>query len=238
MRFLIQTSRMRELNAMLSSLTKEAAIMTDEGGWEIRATDEAHVALLMLRISKSAFLAYESDDDQIVLDLEKLKKMLAHVKGCEVLSIEGDRSRLRFQGGPLAWTMKLPDDVHTAIKDPVSEYAARCRVLIDDLRKGSKAATCVAESIAVTTKGSRMELRAGCEDDEVELGQSIDPTTDARALYPLDYFNNCVQVLPGDKEGKVQVSFEDDMPLVLSVVTWDGALDARFLIAPQIQDGD
>ena len=87
MKFAILSARMRELNALLSCLTKEAAIMTDDGGWEIRATDEAHVALLMLRVSKSAFLTYGSDDDQIVLDLEKLKKMLAHIKGCEVLTM-------------------------------------------------------------------------------------------------------------------------------------------------------
>ena len=153
--------------------------------------------------------------------------------------MEGDRAKLRFQGGPLAWTMKLPDDAHTAIKDPVTEYAAKCRVLVDDLRKGSKAATCVAESIQVRTNGSRLELRAAGENDEVELGLTIDPTTDHKALYPLDYFNNCVQALPGGKDGKVQLSFEDDKPLVLSMIAWEGALDAKFLIAPRIcESGD
>jgi len=233
-RFTIQTSRMNDINRMLSCLVEDASITVDPSGWSIKAVDEAHVAMLVLKIRKSAFTEYEAVNEEISLDVKRLKKMLPHLKGSDILSIEGSGSRLRFKGGPLAWTMKLNDIEDSSVKVPPVEYAASCELPIDDLRIATKAASDVSNIVSLAIKGRDFTLLAQGDTDDVELHLPIDPTDNAECIYPLDYFHNCVSALPS---GKLDLSFADDRPVVLSMVAWDGGLDAKYLIAPCVEGG-
>lgn len=226
---------MNAINQMLSCLVENARIDVDPNGWTIRAVDEALVGMLLLRIKRSAFSEYEARDEEITLDIKRLKKMLAHLKGSDNLSIEGTGSRLKFVGGPLAWTMELPDVDLPEVKDQRLEYPASCRVQIEDLRTGTKAATDVSESVALRTDADKFVLTARGETDEVEMALAIEDTESAECIYPLDYFHNCVSALP---VGWLGLTFGNDLPVVLSMVAWDGSLDAKYLIAPMIAGGD
>lgn len=227
---------------VVSTLVDEAKFNIDSKGMTLKAVDPAHVAMIDMKIEKSAFEEFAADETELGIDLDKIKEVLRLSRSGDVISLEQDeeKNRLVINVGNVTRRMNLVDT--TGMSDPKVpnlNLPAKVAVASEELQKGIKAAESISDHIALTAQPEGFEMVSEGDTDSVSLKLSKDQLVSleckegVRSLFPLDYFSNMIRAIPVGTV--VTMSVGNDYPVKLEFSIADGRGTVNYLLAPRIE---
>ncbi|MBM4237562.1 MAG: proliferating cell nuclear antigen (pcna) [Euryarchaeota archaeon] len=238
----VRSETLKGIVDVVSTLVDEAKFNITSDKLALKAVDPAHVAMVNLTVQKSAFEEYSADDNEIGIDLDKMKEVLRLSKAGEIIQLEQDedRNRLVINVGNITRRMNLVDT--TGMSDPKVpniNLPAKVAVGSEELQKGIKAAESVSDHIALTASPDGFEMFSEGDTDSVSLKLakdllvSLECKENVRSLFPLDYFSNMVRAIPPGTV--VKLSLGNDYPVKLEFEIADGKGEVNYLLAPRIE---
>lgn len=238
----VKSETLKGIVDVVSTLVDEAKFSIDSKGVALKAVDPAHVAMIDMKIEKSAFEEFAADDTELGIDLDKIKEVLRLSRSGDVISLEQDeeKNRLVLNVGNVTRRMNLVDT--TGMSDPKVpnlNLPAKVAVAAEELQKGIKAAESISDHIALTAHPEGFEMVSEGDTDSVSLKLSkdqlvsLDCKESVRSLFPLDYFSNMIRAIPMGTV--ITLSVGNDYPVKLEFSIADGRGTVNYLLAPRIE---
>jgi proliferating cell nuclear antigen len=238
----VKSETLKGIVDVVSTLVDEAKFNIDSKGVTLKAVDPAHVAMIDMKIEKSAFEEFAADETELGIDLDKIKEVLRLSRSGDVISLEQDeeKNRLVINVGNVTRRMNLVDT--TGMSDPKVpnlNLPAKVAVASEELQKGIKAAESISDHIALTAQPEGFEMVSEGDTDSVSLKLSKDQLVSleckesVRSLFPLDYFSNMIRAIPMGTV--ITMSLGNDYPVKLEFSIADGRGTVNYLLAPRIE---
>ncbi len=238
----VKSETLKGIVDVVSTLVDEAKFNIDSKGVALKAVDPAHVAMIDMKIEKSAFEEFAADDTELGIDLDKIKEVLRLSRAGDVISLEQDedKNRLVINVGNVTRRMNLVDT--TGMSDPKVpnlNLPAKVAVAAEELQKGIKAAESISDHIALTAHPEGFEMVSEGDTDSVSLKLtkdqlvSLECKENVRSLFPLDYFSNMIRAIPVGTV--ITMSVGNDYPVKLEFSIADGRGTVNYLLAPRIE---
>lgn len=227
---------------VVSTIVDEAKFNVNAKGVTLKAVDPAHVAMIDLRIEKSAFEEFDADETELGIDLDKIREVLRLSRSGDVISMaqDEDRNRLVINVGNVTRRMNLVDT--TGMSDPKVpnlSLPAMIAITAEELQKGIKAAESISDHIALTATPEGFEMVSEGDTDSVSLKLSkdllvsLDCKENVRSLFPLDYFSNMIRAIPAGTV--ISMNLGNDYPVKMEFAIADGKGTVNYLLAPRIE---
>ena len=239
----IKSETLKGIVDVVSTLVDEAKFKIDPEGLEIKAVDPAHVAMVDMRVEKTAFDEFGADDTELGVDLDKIKEVLKLSRGGDVLEItqEDDKNRLIIRVGNIVRRMNLVDTA--GMSDPrVPNVALPAKITlgVDELQRGIRAAESVSDHIALSASPENFEMNSEGDTDSVNLKLtkeqlvSLECDESVKSMFPLDYFSNMVKSIPSGTAAEINLG--TNYPVKLEFEIADGNGIVNYLLAPRIEN--
>ncbi len=233
---------LKEVIEIIATLVDEAKFSVGKTGLVIKAVDPAHVAMVELNISKGGFEEYKADDNELGVDIDKVKEVLKLAKPGDEITMEHDeeKSQMVFKVGNITRRMSLVDT--TGISDPkVPNLTLPVIVSVrtQELRQGIRASESVSDHIALTATPDGFEMASEGDTDSVDLKlpkdllESLECKEEVRSLFPLDYFSNMIKAISTGTA--VTMRMGNDYPVKIEFSIADGKGEVTYLLAPRIE---
>jgi proliferating cell nuclear antigen len=238
----IKSETLKGVVDVVSTLVDEAKFNIDADGMELKAVDPAHVAMVDLKVQKSAFEEFSADETELGIDLDKIKEVLRLSRAGDIIDMEQDESknRLVLNVGNITRRMNLVDTAGMSDpKVPNLNLPAKITVTSDELQKGIRAAESVSDHIALNASPEGFEMYSEGDTDSVSLKLpkdlliSLDVSEKVKSLFPLDYFSNMVRSIPAGSV--VTINLGSDFPVKLEFEIADKQGSVDYLLAPRIE---
>ena len=238
----VKAETLKGIVDVVSTIVDEAKFNVNAKGVTLKAVDPAHVAMIDLRIEKSAFEEFDADETELGIDLDKIREVLRLSRSGDVLTMaqDEDRNRLVINVGNVTRRMNLVDT--TGMSDPKVpnlSLPAKIAITAEDLQKGIKAAESISDHIALTATPEGFEMVSEGDTDSVSLKLSkdllvsLDCKENVRSLFPLDYFSNMIRAIPAGTV--ISMNLGNDYPVKLEFAIADGKGMVNYLLAPRIE---
>ncbi len=238
----VKSETLKGIVDVVSTLVDEAKFNVNAKGVSLKAVDPAHVAMVDLKIDKSAFEEFAADDTELGIDLDKIKEVLRLSRAGDIITLsqDEDKNRLVINVGNVTRRMNLVDT--TGMSDPkVPNISLPAKVAVnsEELQKGIKAAESISDHIAliVTAEGFEMISEGDTDSASLKLTKdmvvSLECKENVRSLFPLDYFSNMIRAIPSGTV--VSMSIGNDYPVKLEFAIADGKGTVDYLLAPRIE---
>ena len=239
----IKSETLKGIVDVVSTLVDEAKFNIDPEGIEIKAVDPAHVAMVDMRVEKTAFEEFSADDMELGIDLDKIKEVLKLSRGGDILEIDqnDEKNRLIIRVGNIVRKMNLVDTA--GMSDPrVPNVAlpAKISLGVDELQKGIKAAESVSDHIALSASPDDFEMYSEGDTDSVNLKLakdqliSLDCQESVKSMFPLDYFSNMVRSIPGGTAADINLGTNYPVRVEFELAEGNGMVN--YLLAPRIEN--
>lgn len=238
----IKSETLKGVVDVVSTLVDEAKFNIDADGMELKAVDPAHVAMVDLKVQKSAFEEFSADETELGIDLDKIKEVLRLSRAGDIIEMEQDeaKNRLVLNVGNITRRMNLVDTAGMSDpKVPNLNLPAKITVTSDELQKGIRAAESVSDHIALNASPEGFEMYSEGDTDSVSLRLpkdlliSLDVSEKVKSLFPLDYFSNMVRSIPAGSV--VTINLGSDFPVKLEFEIADKQGSVDYLLAPRIE---
>ncbi len=238
----IKSETLKGVVDVVSTLVDEAKFNIDADGMELKAVDPAHVAMVDLKVQKSAFEEFSADETELGIDLDKIKEVLRLSRAGDIIEMEQDeaKNRLVLNVGNITRRMNLVDTAGMSDpKVPNLNLPAKITVTSDELQKGIRAAESVSDHIALNASPEGFEMYSEGDTDSVSLKLpkdlliSLDVSEKVKSLFPLDYFSNMVRSIPAGSV--VTINLGSDFPVKLEFEIADKQGRVDYLLAPRIE---
>lgn len=238
----IKSEALKGIVDVVSTLVDEAKFNINADGFDLKAVDPAHVAMIEMKVEKGAFEEFAADETELGVDLDKIKEVLRLARSGDIIEMEQDeeKSRLILHVGNITRRMNLVDI--TGMSDPRVpnlSLPALVAVTSDELQKGIRAAESVSDHIALTATPEGFEMYSEGDTDSATLNLpkdlliSLECDERVRSLFPLDYFSNMVRSIPAGSV--VSINLGSDYPVKLEFEIADKKGSVRYLLAPRIE---
>ncbi len=234
---------LREVVGVISTLVPEVKLVVTPEGLEAKAVDPSHVAMLVVRLTKSAFEEFSGEPVEIGLDLEKVREVLQLARPGDSLEIHYDntKARLVVSVGKLSRSMSVVDPQGMSDpKVPAVTPTAKVSLKIEDLRQGIRGSESISDHVTLTLDPEGFTLHSEGENDRVDLRLpkdaliSLETREPTRSMYPLDFFSNMVKsIVTADS---VTLALGNQYPLKLDFTLASGNGDGQFLLAPRVEE--
>ena len=241
----IKSDVLKEVVDVISTLVDEAKFNLGKEALVVKAVDPAHVAMVELSLDRQAFEGYKADDEELGLDLDKMKEVLKLARAGDVLSVtqEEDKNRLVVHVGNITRRMSLVDTAGMSDpKVPNLNLPAKIRVRTEELRQGIRASESVSDHIALIATPDGFEILSEGDTDSVNLKLPKDMLDElvckekARSLFPLDYFANMIKAI--STAPTVTMYMGNDYPVRLEFDIAGGKGQVKYLLAPRIENSE
>ena len=239
----IKAETLKSVIYIVSTIVDEAKMTITPEQMSIKAIDPAHIAMLDVTIKAEAFNAYEADNAEIGMDLEKVKAVLKLADGSDDIFLEHDpdQCRLTMRIGNITRRMSLVDTSNmTDPKVPSIELASHVKLTADILKKGIRASESISDHILITLDSEGFDLSCQGDTDYASLrvgtADVIEVQADSvvRSMYPLEYFSNIVKVIPDKTE--VSVCLDNNYPVKLLFSLAEDNINVVYFLAPRIEN--
>jgi len=142
----IRSETLKGIVDVVSTLVDEAKFNFSAEGFDLKAVDPAHVAMIEMKVESSAFEEFAADETELGVDLDKIKEVLRLSRAGDIIEMEQDveKNRLILHVGNITRRMNLVDI--TGMSDPKVpnlSLPAKVSVTSDELQKGIRAAESV-----------------------------------------------------------------------------------------------
>ena len=238
----IKSETLKGVVDVVSTLVDEAKFNIDADGMELKAVDPAHVAMVDLKVQRSAFEEFSADETELGIDLDKIKEVLRLSRAGDIIEMEQDeaKNRLVLNLGNITRRMNLVDTAGMSDpKVPNLNLPAKITVTSDELQKGIRAAESVSDHIALNASPEGFEMYSEGDTDSVSLKLpkdlliSLDVSEKVKSLFPLDYFSNMVRSIPAGSVVTINLGSDFPVKLEFDIADKQGSVD--YLLAPRIE---
>ncbi|HKS59383.1 MAG TPA: DNA polymerase sliding clamp [Thermoplasmata archaeon] len=234
---------LREIVEVISTLVSEVKLSISKDGVEVKAVDPSHVAMLVLKLNKSAFETFTGEPTEIGVDVEKLKEMLRLSKPGDVIDLQydGGKSRLVVAVGKVTRQMSVVDPAGiTDPKVPNVTPPGLVVVKMEELRQGIRGSESIADHVTLTLAPEGFTMHSEGETDRVDLKipkeslTKLEVKDSVKSMYPLDFFSSMVKSITTSEEVTLHVG--NEYPLKIEFNVANGVGDGRYLLAPRVEE--
>ncbi|MGA7923382.1 MAG: DNA polymerase sliding clamp [Thermoplasmata archaeon] len=239
----IRMEVLRELVEVVSTLVSEVKFTVSKDGIDVKAVDPSHVAMLVLKLDKSAFEEFTGEPTELGIDVEKLKEVLRLSKPGEFLDLQfdGGKNRLVIKAGKVTRHMSIVDPAGiTDPKVPNVSPPGVAVVKMDELRQGIRGSESISDHVTLTLEPDGFSMHSEGETDRVDmhlpkegLGR-LDVKDTVKSMYPLDFFSSMVKSITTADEVTLHVG--NEYPLKIEFPMAGGKGEGRFLLAPRVEE--
>lgn len=238
----VKAEVLKELVDVLSTLVDETKINANKEGISVRAVDPAHVAMVDLSLERAAFESYNADDQELGLDLDKVKEVLRLAKTGDVIDLkyDEDKNKLILHVGNITRRMALVDTAGMSdTKVPNLNLPAKLTIRVEELRQGIRASENVSDHIALTVspEGFTMQGEGDTDSVDLKLGKDLldelESKEQVRSMFPLDYFANMIKAIT--TAPSVTMYLGNDYPVKIEFQIGGGKGKVKYLLAPRIE---
>lgn len=235
---------------LLGVINDDMTLNVTPEGMSVTSMDPSHVAMIDLKLKKSAFGKYEVEEPfRLSFTISELRKRLEAIEAKkELVTIRHDVTNAKLVldiNEPTSlrrreMKIKLLEPYEEEVPKPKILFHGNTRILLDDLDRGIKDALMVSEHMKIRAKFGEKTLAFEAEGD---LGESLleirdpldyknDSDGELSATYTIQYLANYVNAIKPFSE-VVRVEMNTDMPVK---ITLDGSqdLECDFYLAPCI----
>ncbi len=240
MRVKMNVKDLKEITNLLLTLVSEAKFEFGAEGMSVKAVDPAHVAMIVLDISKDAFLEYEVEEEQLGVDLDKIKDILKLASSGELVEISKDGNKLTFMIGNLTRSMPLIDTSALSVpRVPNLVLPAKVVLPISEFEYGIKAAESISDNITFKVTPSEFEMYTEGDEDSARLSipkdmlKEISCEEPVKSMYPVDYLLKLVKAM--DSADYLTIYLGTDYPVKMEFDVAAGKGKGYYLLAPRIE---
>lgn len=226
---------------LISDLVLEVRIKISEFGLSVVAIDPGNISMVSLKIPKSAFKEFDSEEEVLGVNLENLKKVLKRASKTSSIILEKTENSL---------TIKIEDkikrifslnliEVEREDKDFPEHLEFSSKVIIDsqDLIDSIEDCLVVSDACSFIVEGKKFIIeaketnsaRSEFSGDVVEM-----EAEDCFVRYSLEYLQKFTKA--GKNFPKTILKFASDHPLRMDFVSEH--LSLSFLLAPRVETED
>lgn len=240
----INTDIFKELIDVIAAMVTECRMHVSSEGLTTRAVDTANVAMVSLDLSSDAFSSFTASENEVGIDINKMKNIVALMDKNGILSLElpdgGHKIEMSFSGYKYSISLL---DVNTVRKDPnppTVSLPGKVVISGSDLYNSIKAAALVSDKIAFGINPEKgvfyMEADGDMDHIYYELAKddlvSFVPA-EARSLFSLDYLKDLGRVM--SKSDQIEIHIGVDHPAKFAFSIADGKGNVEYLLAPRIE---
>lgn len=240
MRVKMNVKDLKEITNLLLTLVSEVKFEFGAEGMSVKAVDPAHVAMIVLDISKDAFLEYEVEEEQLGVDLDKIKDILKLASSGELVEISKDGNKLTFMIGNLTRSMPLIDTSALSVpRVPNLVLPAKVVLPISEFEYGIKAAESISDNITFKVTPSEFEMYTEGDEDSARLSipkdmlKEISCEEPVKSMYPVDYLLKLVKAM--DSADYLTIYLGTDYPVKMEFDVAAGKGKGYYLLAPRIE---
>lgn len=239
----IKMEVLRELVEVISTLVSEVKLTISKDGIDVKAVDPSHVAMLVLKVNKSAFEEFTGEPTEIGLDVEKLKEVLRLCKPGDIIDLQydGGKNRLVLHVGKVTRLMAVVDPAGiTDPKVPNVSPPGIAVVRMEELRQGIRGSESISDHVTLTLDADGFTMHSEGETDHVDMKlpkdglKRLEAKETVRSMYPLDFFSNMVKSITSSEEITLHVG--NEYPLKIEFQLAGGKGEGRFLLAPRVEE--
>lgn len=226
---------------IISELVSEVRIKVREFGLSISAMDPANVALVGLKIPKSAFADFEADETTLGVNLEDLKKVLKRVSPKSSLLLKKDENILEIQiEDRIRRSFRLnlididSDDIEFSEKITNMEFSSKVEISSVDLISSIEDCAVVADSCVFEIANNKFIVSArGINSAKSEFSQdeAIISGEESKSKYSLEYLSKFMKA--SKFADKTKIDFAVNHPL--KIIFKGPILELSFVLAPRVE---
>ena len=242
MRISLPVRNLKEITDLLNTVVTEVKLQASPNGISVKAVDPAHVAMISLELPRQSFSEYDMDgDDEISIDVERLKSVLKIARDSDDISIRKENGKLAFEIGTINKKINLLDN--SSVTTPkIPQISSESFVVLSkhDIERGLRAAEDVSDAIRFTLSQDNFAAKSYSDTEESELVLPRDMLKEVsckgtvESLYPLEYLLRFMKSLSSSEE--IKISFKDDYPMVIEFKFGkQGDMSGSFLLAPRME---
>jgi len=229
------------LRAAYELVKDDVAIEITGDGIGLRAMDPANVAMVSLRIAKSAFDSYDLEKDTVIgINMERLVQVLRRARRNVIMGIRVEEGKLIISyigTGVRRFAIPLLALESGPRPEPNLNFSVKAVLDSSTLKEAIEDARVVSDSIVFEARENELRLIAQGDLGEVETImrkeeglEEIEVQENARAKYSIEYLKKMVK---GSKISSLAtLQFKTDYPLRLEFSDVDTNL--AFILAPRI----
>ena len=237
----------QSLISAISALVDEANFEISPKGMTLRAMDPSRIAMVDFELPKSAFSAYECDEEgHIGINLDEMDKIVkrAGAGNSLELALDRDQNQLRITlQGRTKRSFKISLIDLGADRPPTLnvDFGINIKITADTLKEIIQDATIISDFIAIDAKPDKVTISARGDTGnlEVTIGKSEEALLEytvkeaAKSLYALEYLNDMMKAVAASDT--VQIEFGKGTPIKLVFAVSSGGHITYFL-APRVED--
>jgi len=221
---------------IISELVTEVRIKVSKAGLSIIAVDPANVALISLKVPHSAFTQFESDEENLCVNLEDLKQVLKRAELGSNLIIEKHENKLKLSIENTVrrhFYLALINIEQEEKRIPELEFDSSVEISSEMLKHAIEDAAIVSDacsfdlgkSFIIEAKGALNSTRTEFSSDEAKL------KGEAKAKYSLEYLQKFIKASRFSE--KTNIQYKTDFPLRLD---FRGNVEMTFILAPRVEE--
>lgn len=240
MRVKMDVKDLKEITNLLLTLVSEAKFEMSSEGVSVKAVDPAHVAMIVLDVGKEAFVEYESEDEELGVDLDKVKDILRLASSRELVEISKDGNRLTFLIGNLTRSMPLIDTSALSVpRVPKLVLPAKVVLPLTEFSHGIKAAESISDNITLRVTPSEFEMYTQGDEDSARLTIPKDMLKElscdepVKSMYAVDYLLKLVKAMESTEY--LAIYLGTDYPVKIEFEIAGGKGKGYYLLAPRIE---
>ena len=240
MRIKVGVRDLKELTNLLLTLVNEAKFEFSGDGLAVKAVDPAHVAMMILNVSPEGFAGYEVEEEELGIDLDKVKDILKLTSSGDTVEITKDGNKLTFQIGNLTRSMALIDtSALTVPKVPNLVLPGKVVIPKSEFVNGIKAAESITDSIILKFTPTEFEMYTQGDEDSVRLTMPKDMLKEIqceeplKSMYPVDYLLKLAKAMDSAEYVTIYLGTDYPVKIVFDIVRGYG--QATYLLAPRIE---
>lgn len=244
MKLVLSDSRfLKEPISVISELVTEVKLKLNKDKIQLVAMDPANVAMIVFNLLSSSFVEYETNNEEICVNLDNFKNILKRAKATDILIIELEKNKLKITikgENTRTFNLALIDLSTNEQKIPDLDFPIKITTntmlfdeAIEDMDVVSDSVNFILKDkkFIVNTEGNfsnaNVELTSG---NETVINTSVN---DAKSKYSLEYLKKIIKASKFTNE--VIIQFDKDYPLKIDYLIKD-RLSLGFLLAPRVSN--
>jgi len=238
----VKVETLKSVFSILTPIVGEIKLVASEEGWNIKAVDPAHVAMVDLNLKKEAFEEYNIEPMELGLNVEKMLEHLKGAKGDDIVHMKLDSdNRLVVSMSNL--TLKSPLVDSSGFSDPkVPNLALPVTLKLNsgELQKALKVSASISDYITFDCSEDKLVMTSSedlssmtlelFKDKEYEQKNFEKP---AKSSFSLDYFSQLMKGVGTNRD--IEINLGVSYPLKMDFDFAEDMGHARYLLAPRIE---
>ncbi len=223
--------------SIMSELVNEVRIKVGKSGMSAVAVDPANVALVSLKLPHTAFTQFESEEDELCVNLDDLKQILKRAQSGSTVTLEKQENKLKISmQGTIKrnFTLSLINIEAEEKQVPELEFGSKVLLSSQLFQHAVEDASIVSDActfntdeknFAVEAQGNLNTSMTSFNSDEAKF------SGEGKAKYSLEYLQKFVK--GGKLAENVYLQYKTDYPLRVDFL---GNVELTFILAPRVEE--